>query len=97
MVGKEIVTFDFIFSCWEKGEYPDGFDDLLYEYLEKKAEIFSDVSVKEVTSWLSKVLVAIEIGLYRDPPRFEDQKRYWKDVLGRDWNVSVEDRWVEWA
>lgn len=91
------ITFDFIWDCWKKHEYPEGFDDLLEKYLLLKADVFSGANVREVTSWLSKVLVATEIGILRDRPRFEKHKEYWRNVLVREWKVSVEDKWVVWA
>lgn len=95
---RQIITFDYIFSCWKENKYPEGFDDLLRDYLNTKAEIFSNATIKGgITSWFSKVVVAIEIGMMRDPKRFEEYKEFWEDFTGRKWKVSVEDKWVEWA
>ena len=91
------ITFDFIYECWKNKNYPDGFDGLLKKYLDGKADIFSGANVNGITSWLNKILVAIEIGIGRDPVAFGEYKNYWRGVLGREWKVSVEDRWVEWA
>lgn len=98
-MAEGVITLDFICKCWKENSYPDGFDDLLEKYIELKNHIFSDsaVNISEVTSWLKNVLIAIEIGILRDPARFQSYKDYWEKLLGRKWVASIEDRWVVWA
>ena len=93
----EIITFDFIYNCWKKNSYPDDFDNLLDQYIRTKNEIFSsNLNIKEPTSWLSKILVAIEIGILRNEERFEPYKKYWETLLNKKFKISIEDRWVIW-
>ena len=96
MEPEGIVTFDYIYECWKTKDYPEGFDDILEKYLENKRIVFANTNVIDITSWLSKILVSIEIGLSRDSARFEKQRIFWLGHLGRDWVVSVEDKWVSW-
>lgn len=97
----ELITFDFIYECWKKKEYPEGFDKLLEEYLELKNKIFSDLPVKisnynNPYIWLNKIVISIEIGILRDKERFEWYKNYWQKLLNRKWIASIEDKWVKW-
>lgn len=91
-----VITFDYIWNCWKKNSYPDNFDDLLEKYLQTKTKLFSQIKVKKPTAWLSKILIAIEIGILRDKERFKPFKIYWKNILKKDWLVSIEDRWIFW-
>jgi len=96
---EEIITFDFIWDCWKKKEYPENFDDLLEKYLEIKREIFSSevhTSNENFPAWLNKILISIEIGKGRDSERFRRWEEYWKLKLNREWMVSLEDKWVVW-
>ena len=92
----EIVTFDYIFECWKKNEYPENFDSMLEDYMETKIKVFQNADLSQPTAWLNKILLAIEIGILRNPERFAKYREYWKNLLSRDWKVSIEDRWIEW-
>lgn len=91
-----MITFDFIWNCWKNNSYPENFDELLEKYLEHKQKIFENVRIDKPTAWVKKVIIAIEIGMLRNNGRFLYWKKYWETLLGRRWEVSIEDRWVKW-
>jgi len=90
----EIITFDFIWDCWRKKEYPEGFDDLLENYIIMKYRIYANVTIHSMTTWLSQILCAVEIGIGRNSTRFEPYKTMWRDILQRDWICDVECKWT---
>jgi hypothetical protein len=92
----EIITFDFIWDCWKNNSYPEDFEDLLEHYIETKNDLFGKINVHEPTSWLSKILIAIEIGILKNSEKFKPYKNYWIKLLGRDYKFSIEDRWIVW-
>lgn len=92
-----MVTFDYIWNCWKSGEYPEDFDESLDEYLNIKYQIFSNVRIDDITGWVKRILVALEIGLERDRERFGEHRERWRTILGKNWLVSVEDQWVSWV
>jgi hypothetical protein len=91
-----IVTFDFILNCWKKKEYPLEFEKLLEDYIIQKEFIFANVEIFNITSWLSKILCSIEIGIGLNKEKFLPYKNAWRKKLGKDWIVSLEDGWVVW-
>ena len=93
----EIITWDFIWERWKNNSYPDNFDNLLEEYIKLKDTVFHDVDVKgSIAQWTKKVLLSIEIGILRDKERFLPYRKYWVNLLGKDYNFSLEDRWITW-
>jgi hypothetical protein len=100
-MGEGIITFDFIWDSWKTQTYSEDFEGLLEKYLNIKNDIFvgTDVDIKKqgIPSWLSKILVAIEIGILKNPEKFSFYKNYWENLLNIKWKVSIEDRWVVWV
>ena len=100
-MSEEIVTFDFIWECWKKNNYPDGFEDLLEKYLQIKAKIFlgDGVNITFIETeqvWVRKVCLSIDIGIQLNQQKFQWYKDYWKKWLQKDWVSSIEDRWISW-
>lgn len=105
-VENETITFDFIWECWKNNIYPENFDNLLNNYLEIKLRMFGNTAnfpAKDKSgendamfSWLSKILISIDIGISRNPAAFEKWKIRWEMILNRKWEASIEDKWVVW-
>jgi hypothetical protein len=90
----ETITFDFVSECWKKKVYPDGFDDLLENYIILKNRIYANITIHDITKWLSHLLCAIEVGIERDRTRFEPYKIMWREMLQRDWICDIECKWT---
>jgi hypothetical protein len=92
----ETITSRFIIECWKKGEYPDGFDDMLEHYLDLKRKSFMDIRIKDLEQWMNPVVLSIAVGLKRDYPRFRPIQEFWQVFLSRRWDTDLENKKVVW-
>lgn len=93
---RQILTFEEIIKCWKEKNFSDSFLDELENYLLRKREVFASVRIKDVPKWLFQVLFAVEVGIALDPERFQEHYDYWKALLGREWEVNLEEVVVRW-
>jgi len=94
-----ILTFDSIYENFMNGSYKENekdFKDKLYDYVNTKTFVFKSAIIKEPTKWLGKILMAIEIGMMIDKDIFIEFRNHWKQLLNKDWVVSLEDKWIVW-
>ena len=75
---RETITYDCIWDCWKKKEYPDNYDELLEQYIETK--------IKLIGSLKQRVKVTQEL-------LEKDFKRY-KLIKKPETSVEYINRWL---
>jgi hypothetical protein len=95
---SEVLTFEKIYECYRKNDFPENYEDLIEKWLDIKAKNaerlhFSDGEY--VRDWITEVVIVLEILKRMDVTRWEKHLKFWKNLIKRDWVVNFNENGVE--